>query len=192
MLRASPDAPLCIALHRIVAFLRLCYPVPPLGLFYLRSIAVVAGLELQVLVPSGPAPGPAPSCGPSPVSSAHALSFNKIHNPEQISSASASHLVRMSAKHAPSRHMALDLLSTSQRSAPQRVGFTRRRTKIQHCGRHRAAGRSTQQSRQSREHTGRRPSFRDPPWLRPGRLGNVTRGLACVQSHAASPQFHLA
>lgn len=50
MSRASPDAPLCIALHRIVAFLRLCYPVPPLGLFFLRSIAVVAGLELQVLV----------------------------------------------------------------------------------------------------------------------------------------------
>lgn len=34
-------------------------PVPPLGLFYLRSTAVVAGLELQVLVPSGPAAGPA-------------------------------------------------------------------------------------------------------------------------------------
>lgn len=38
----------------------------------------------------------------------------------------------------------------------------------------------------------RRPSFKDPPpWPEAGRLGNVTRGPACAQSHATSPQFAL-
>lgn len=83
----------CIASHRCLPP-PLIPPVPPLGLFYLRSIAVVAGLELQVLVPSVPAPGPACSCGsprqsaqPSPSHSVHCHSFNKIHAREQISSA---------------------------------------------------------------------------------------------------------
>lgn len=169
-------------------------PVPPLGLFYLRSIAVVAGLELQVLVPSGPAPGPA-ACSYGSLSSQPIplITIQQDPWPRTNFLCIGPRLAScMLAVHAPSRHgYRSPGQSTAQRNHST-TGLLRCNTIIlQRCGsniQHSTAERSTEQSGS----TGRRPSFKDPPWPQAGRLGNVTRGLACAQSHEASPQFHLA
>lgn len=119
----------CIASHR-------CLPPPLIPPFLhsvcstLRSSAVVAGLELQVLVPSGPAPGPDAAAAPTgPLSSqpgpAHPLPFSKIHARGQISSAYAlaSHMFYETRPGPPWLSMSRAEHSTAQHSTTRATAW---------------------------------------------------------------------
>lgn len=190
----------CIASHR-------CLPPPLIPPFLhsvcstLRSSAVVAGLELQVLVPSGPAPGRCCCCcycllllrGPSPVSPAQPIHcpFSKIHARGQISSAYAlaSQMFYETRPGPPWLSIPCAEHSTARATAWQGQRCDTMISKVQQrCGRYL----HTQKAEQSKsKSTGRRPSFfKDPPPLASSwetrkcdqgpRMCPITRGFPAI------------
>lgn len=138
-------------------------PVPPLGLFYLRSTAVVAGLELQVLVPTGPAPGlAAPTASlasqPSPAqpSPSHRIASHRHSTRSMPANKSPlhrpSHLVCVYSTPPEPPRLSLFRQTTARTisSTVVETALTARQSKPQHA------------ALQSKI-TGRRPSFRDAP-----------------------------